>query len=65
VTDAPPRFSGLEKALATPGVEVRLFGKPSTRKHRRMGMVLAHGKTAGEARKIATRAAAAVKVVRG
>jgi hypothetical protein len=30
-----------------------------------MGMVLAHGKTAGEARKIATRAAAAVKVVRG
>jgi hypothetical protein len=29
-----------------------------------MGMVLAHGKTAGEARKIATRAAA-VEVVRG
>jgi phosphoribosylglycinamide formyltransferase 2 len=61
----PPRFSGLDKALATPGVEVRLFGKPSTRKFRRMGVVLAHGKTAAEARKIATRAAAAVKVVRG
>ena len=57
-----PRITGVEKALEIPTVEVRIFGKPSTRKHRRMGVVLAHGATAAKARAIATRAAALIQV---
>ncbi len=57
-----PRITGVEKAMAIPSVEVRIFGKPTTRKHRRMGVVLAHGATAAAARKIATRAAAMIQV---
>lgn len=57
-----PRYEGLERALALPGVDVRLFGKPETRKFRRMGVVLAHGRTTDEARRIAARAAAVVRV---
>ena len=44
-------FKGLEKALKMKSSEVRLFGKPSTRKYRRMGIALARGKTVDEARK--------------
>ena len=57
-----PRITGVEKALEIPTVEVRIFGKPNTRKHRRMGVVLAHGATAAKARAIATRAAALIQV---
>lgn len=38
---AKPQFEGIEEALKIPGVEVRIFGKPSARKNRRMGVVLA------------------------
>ncbi|MFO0376471.1 MAG: formate-dependent phosphoribosylglycinamide formyltransferase, partial [bacterium] len=58
-----PAYAGLEKALAMPDVQVRLFGKPSTRKYRRMGVALAVAETAQAARKAATRAAKCVKVV--
>ncbi|MFM8698156.1 MAG: phosphoribosylglycinamide formyltransferase 2, partial [Phycisphaerales bacterium] len=47
-----------------PGVEVRIFGKPSTRPYRRMGVALATGRTVAEARKKARAAAAAVRVRR-
>jgi phosphoribosylglycinamide formyltransferase 2 len=57
------RFSiqGLREALE-PGskdgdVEVRLFGKLTTRKHRRMGVALASGGTVDEARERARQAA--------
>jgi phosphoribosylglycinamide formyltransferase 2 len=39
----PPITTGVEGALQTPRVEVRIFGKPSTRKYRRMGVALAYG----------------------
>ena len=61
-SDRAPRYSGVEKALAVPSVEVRIFGKPTTRKYRRMGVVLAHGKTAADARRIATSAAGMIRV---
>ena len=60
-----PAYRGVEDALAIPGVEVRIFGKPSLRKYRRMGVALATGKTVKEARATAARAAGMVKVVRG
>ena len=53
---------GVDKAMAVPTVEVRIFGKPTTRKHRRMGVVLAHGATATAARKTAMKAAAKIVV---
>jgi phosphoribosylglycinamide formyltransferase 2 len=61
----PPSYEGVEKALALPTVQVRLFGKPSTRKYRRMGVVLATAATATAARKLAKKAAAMVKVKTG
>jgi phosphoribosylglycinamide formyltransferase 2 len=61
------RYEGLEAALALGGqygeVDVRIFGKPVTRRHRRMGVALASGATVEEARALATRAAAAVRIV--
>jgi len=35
-----PEVSGLAEALGAPGVDVRIFGKPTTRPHRRMGVAL-------------------------
>jgi phosphoribosylglycinamide formyltransferase 2 len=61
-SDAEPSYPGLDRALAIPGVQVRIFGKPTTRKYRRMGVALAVGRTATEARRLATRAAGLVRV---
>ncbi|MEK7672851.1 MAG: formate-dependent phosphoribosylglycinamide formyltransferase [Patescibacteria group bacterium] len=36
-----PVFTGIEDALAEAGTDVRIFGKPITRKYRRMGVALA------------------------
>ena len=59
------RFEGLAEALATPGgeVDVRLFGKPTTRLYRRMGVALARAETADAARAVARTAAAAVRIL--
>jgi phosphoribosylglycinamide formyltransferase 2 len=38
-----PTFTGVEAALSEPGVDVRLFGKPTTRPYRRMAVALAKG----------------------
>ena len=38
-------FSGLEKALSVPGVQLRLFGKPEVHGHRRFGVLLATADT--------------------
>ena len=40
---ATPSYSGIEAAASYAGVDVRIFGKPSTRRHRRMGVVVASG----------------------
>jgi phosphoribosylglycinamide formyltransferase 2 len=61
----PPAYEGLENALALKNVQLRIFGKPSTRKHRRMGVALATAPTAQAARKLATRAASLVRVIPG
>jgi phosphoribosylglycinamide formyltransferase 2 len=48
-------------ALATPGTQVRLFGKPEVRGKRRMGVALATGNDIEEARAKARAAAAKVR----
>jgi len=41
-----PRYTGIEQALSEPGVDVRIFGKPTTRPYRRMAVALAKGSNA-------------------
>lgn len=49
-------FEGLDQALAIPGVQVRLFGKPQVHGHRRYGVVLATGESVEEALQIVEKA---------
>ncbi|KDB09231.1 Phosphoribosylglycinamide formyltransferase 2 [Burkholderia sp. lig30] len=56
-------FEGVRDALAVPGADLRLFGKPESFAKRRMGVALATGANVDEARVRAKRAAAAVKPV--
>jgi phosphoribosylglycinamide formyltransferase 2 len=60
-----PGYTGIDKALAIKGVDVRIFGKPSTRRYRRMGVALAVGPSAAAARRTAMAAAKCVKVRAG
>jgi phosphoribosylglycinamide formyltransferase 2 len=43
-------------------VDVRLFGKPSTRPYRRMGVALATAASTDQARRLAAEAAAKVRI---
>ena len=57
------RYEGVEKALALKNTEIRIFGKPTTRKHRRMGVALATAGTVEAARKTARQAASRVRLI--
>ncbi len=56
-------FEGVAEALQTPGVDIRLFGKPESFSRRRMGVALARAKDTDTARQLAKAAAAKVKPV--
>lgn len=56
-------FSGVAEALAVPGTDLRLFGKPESFKKRRMGVAVAMGATTDEARQRAKLAANKVKPI--
>jgi len=60
-------FEGMADALATPGgeVDLRLFGKPTTRPYRRMGATLALAETTDAARAVAAQAAGKVRIIYG
>lgn len=58
-------FEGVVEALAVPGADLRLFGKPESFVKRRMGVALATGADTGEARSRAREAAAAVRPAPG
>lgn len=55
-------MDNLEGVLSEPGVQLRIFGKPEVRGHRRMGVILATADTVDEAKAKAERAYAALKV---
>lgn len=55
-------MENLEKVLAEPGVQIRIFGKPEIKGHRRMGVILATADTLQEARAKADRAYDALTV---
>jgi len=54
-------FENVERVLAVPGVQVRLFGKPEVRGRRRMGVGLATGTDIADARAKARAAVAGIK----
>lgn len=63
--DAPGiGFNGVAEALRIPGTDLRLFGKPESFSHRRMGVALAAAADVDTARRHARAAAACVKPVR-
>lgn len=47
-SDYAPNFKGVETVLAKEGFDIRLFGKPTTRPYRRMGVVLNSGDSSVE-----------------
>lgn len=55
-------FSGLDRALAEPGTQLRLFGKPEVRGQRRMGVGLARGDDVEAARDKARAVIGAIEV---
>ncbi len=56
-------FANVAEALATPDVDIRLFGKPDSRPYRRMGVALAKGNSIEEAREKAITAATKVQII--
>ncbi len=55
-------YEGLEQALSFPNTQVRIFGKPDTRKFRRMGVALARAENSDAARKLAKQVADCVTI---
>ncbi|WP_269716163.1 formate-dependent phosphoribosylglycinamide formyltransferase [Caulobacter sp. NIBR2454] len=58
-------YEGVEEALAVPGADLRLFGKPEAFERRRMGVAVATGVDIDQARERAQEAADKVRVVKG
>ena len=58
-------FDGVDEALAVPGTDLRLFGKPESFVKRRMGVALAHADDVETARRNAKEAASRVRPRRG
>ncbi len=57
-----PHYSGMDIALQVPTSKLRLFGKPTGRKNRRMGVALALGDSVAQARSRAQDCARQVSV---
>lgn len=55
-------FLDVEKVLEEPGVQIRFFGKPEIKGHRRVGVILATDETVEKAKEKAERAYAKLKV---
>jgi phosphoribosylglycinamide formyltransferase 2 len=56
-------FAGVQEALSIPNTDLRLFGKPETFPHRRMGVALATADNIDTARQNAKKAAACIQVI--
>jgi phosphoribosylglycinamide formyltransferase 2 len=57
-------YDGVAEALALPGTDIRLFGKPASFAKRRMGVALARAATVEDARRVAKQAAMRVEPVK-
>jgi len=59
-----PSFTGISEALSLPQSDIRLFGKPTTRPYRRMGVTLAFDELGTDTKKVRERAKAAADFVK-
>ncbi len=59
-----PNYTGLEEALQEAGTDIRIFGKPTTRPYRRMGVTLASGELGSEVNLVKEKAIANAKKVK-
>lgn len=65
-SSSTPTFTGIEEAIKEPQTDIRIFGKPTTRPYRRMGVTLAYDKVDTDMdalRRKATEAAKKVTVI--
>jgi len=60
---ANPTFTGIEKVAALPKTDFRIFGKPTSRPYRRMGVVLSHDSLATPIEEIVERAKTTSKLI--
>lgn len=60
---ANPTFTGIEKVAALPKTDFRIFGKPTSRPYRRMGVVLSHDSLATAIEEIVERAKTTSKLI--
>ncbi|KQX03888.1 formate-dependent phosphoribosylglycinamide formyltransferase [Flavobacterium sp. Root420] len=60
---ANPTFTGIEKVAALPKTDFRIFGKPTSRPYRRMGVVLSHDSLVTPIEEIVERAKATSKLI--
>lgn len=58
-----PLFTGVEKVLAQSKADIRLFGKPTTRPYRRMGVVLTYDRPDADVEAVKQRAIELAKLV--
>ena len=56
-------IAGVDQALSEKNIDVRIFGKPTTRKYRRMGVALAYGEPASDTDALRSKAFAASEKV--
>ena len=59
-----PSFTGVEDAIKEKHTDIRLFGKPTTRPYRRMGVTLAYGPVGSDVQAIKEKAIANAKKVK-
>ena len=59
-----PQYEGIPALLANPQSDVRIFGKPTTRVHRRMGVALAYDKPGSNVQIVKQRAIELAKMVK-
>ena len=55
-------FANLENVLSEPDTQMRIFGKPEVKGHRRMAVLLARGKDISEAREKTGRSYAKLQI---
>ncbi|WP_433780119.1 formate-dependent phosphoribosylglycinamide formyltransferase [Flavobacterium anhuiense] len=60
---ANPTFTGIEKVAALPKTDFRIFGKPTSRPYRRMGVVLSHDSLLTPINEITERAKETAKLI--
>jgi phosphoribosylglycinamide formyltransferase 2 len=58
-----PTFTGIEKVAASPKTDFRIFGKPTSRPYRRMGVVLSYDSLATPIEEIVERAKNTSKLI--